>query len=164
MGMETTACCICQKSKAPITCGICESSVCKSCTEFLDADSFSFLPQVPAELSHLAYCRLCFDAQVAPALENYQENVTKAADIQVYLKNQSKETRLFKRTEDRFSVVNCDDHDETLLRLAFQAVQAGYNALIDVEIDGKKVRQGSYQTSTYQGTGIGAHLTGKRKP
>jgi len=163
--METTVavCSICQKPKSQIECGLCKSIVCKNCTNFLDGESFSFLSPVPEDLTHLAYCRLCYDAQVAPAMESYQETLQKAQDIQVFFKSQGKETRLIKRSDTRFDVPVAIDRDETILRLAFFAVQANFNAIIDVEVVGEKVHSGRYQTSTWKGTAVGAHLKPGRR-
>lgn len=77
-----------------------------------------------------------------------------AKDIDVFYKQQSKETRLLQRRHELLKVQGCQDEQETLMRLAFLAAQAGFNGLIDVEVVGKKVRSGSYQTTTWSGTGL----------
>ena len=140
-------------------CGICHSSICKSCTQFLDEDSFSFLASVPENLSHLAYCGPCFDLHVAPAQADYNETMEKAKDISVYNKKQGKETRLIKRLEEPVHVDDCDDYEETILRLAFLTVKANYNSLVDMDIVSKKVKTDGYQSTKFSGTGIPAHVT-----
>lgn len=81
-----------------------------------------------------------------------------AKDVQVFLNTQGKESRLIKRYEDPVLVTECRDHDETLLRLAFLAAEKGYNGLVDVAIVSKKIREGSYQKSVWQGSGIPATI------
>lgn len=144
-----------QKAKSGLICGICESPVCKSCTTFLEEGQFSFLETIPADLAHSAYCGSCFSEKVAPELNTYLELIDRAKNILVYEKNQSKETRLLNRHEKPIKVEDCPDKAETMLRLAFFAAKANFNAVIDVDIIGKKVSEGgSYKRTVYSGTGI----------
>lgn len=155
----TTAQCItCQKPKAQLECGLCHASVCKYCAHILDEDSFAFLRPCPVELTHEIYCNPCFIETVSAPLADYRETFEKAKDINVFLKAQSKETRLIRRKQEAIVVENCLDEQETLLRLAFGAAKAGFNGLIDVELIQKKVRDGTYQTSSWSGSGIPANL------
>lgn len=156
--MEKTVCSTCGKSKAQLTCGLCESTICKYCTQFLDDETFSFLKVIPPLLSHTTYCGYCFDAQVGPELEAYNKTKELAKSILVFTKDQKKETRLVKRVEDPVSVENCLDREETLLRLAFFAAKANYNAIIDVDLKPEKIRQGAYQTMKWSGSGVPAHV------
>lgn len=160
--MENSVCCVCQKPKATLQCGVCEESVCKNCAQFLDTEAFQLMAVVPTELKKGAYCGPCYDARIAPALEEYAENVSKAENISVFYKTQSKETRNFKRTEKPFKVMEAPDEQEVLMRLAFMAVQAGFNALIDVDIQSEKIRSGSYQTQKWSGSAIPVNYIGRR--
>lgn len=145
-------------------CGICNCSVCKNCAVFLDEGHFNFLPKVPVELSHTTYCPTCFEAQVRPALEKYEEDMEKAKNILVFFSKQGKETRLISRKEKPFKVTDIWDRDEALLRLAFLAVQAGFNALIDVDLISEKVRINNRQSLKWQGTGIPANVDERKLP
>lgn len=157
------SCCACLKSNATLVCGACQSQVCKKCAHFLAEDSFAFLPSIPEVLTHKVYCPQCFEAQVAGPLHDYERDYEAAKNISVYLKEQSKESRLLKRKEAPVVVKSCSDREETLLRLAFLAVRAKYNGLVDVEVVGKKVRSGAYQTQEYSGTGIPTHIPDRRR-
>ncbi len=157
--MQNTACLTCNKPKANLQCGICHSSICKSCTQFLDEDSFSFLGNIPEQLSHTSYCAPCFDQIVAPELQIYAETMEKAKEVSVYNKTQGKETRLIKRLEEPVHVDECDDYEETILRLAFFAAKANYNSLIDMDIVSTKVKIGTYTSTKFSGTGIPAHVS-----
>lgn len=166
--MTESCCAICQKPKAPLTCGLCEVRLCKACAQVLSDDDFAFLKARPPELTHGVYCGPCFDGQVAEPLRQYHEILQKAQEVNVYTKDQTKETRLLKRTEKPLRVENCADERETLMRLAFLAAQAGFNSLIDVDITSKKVRQHAYQTTIYSGTAVPIQLeenqTGLARP
>ena len=156
--MTSSNCSTCNKPKANLICGICGDSLCKKCTQVVDENYFSFLLKVPKDLAHTAYCGTCFDQKVSPEIAKYNELMVAAKNTIVFMKAQFKETRLVKRFEDPVRVVDCADHDETILRLAFQAAAKKYNAIIDVDIISKKVKTGNYQTTVFSGTGIPANV------
>ncbi len=156
------SCCVCLKPKANLSCGICKNSVCKSCAQFTDEDHFSFLAEVPADLKHSTFCVVCFDEKVAPQLETYNATMERAKDINVFLKNQTKESRMLKGSDEVYRVDECEDRNETLLRLAFKAAQANFNALINVDLIATKVKLGTYQKTMWSGTGVPAHLPDKK--
>jgi hypothetical protein len=162
--MEKVSCTTCQKPKASLACGICHSSICKNCAQFLEEDQFSFLDEIPPELISRTFCDSCFDQRVQPLVQAYQADIEKAKEIIVFLKKQSKETHRLKRSDLVFTIEKCPDREETLLRLAFKALRAGYNAIIDVDIRADKVRSGSYQTSVWHGVGIPAHVDLSKMP
>lgn len=162
--MGNSECQSCQKPKAGLECGLCKSSVCKSCAQFVDEGQFSFLAEIPEDLSHFTYCALCFDRTVAPALAQYNETMELAKEVLVYTKSQTKETRLISRKEPPVKVVDCKDHDETILRLAFLAAKAGFNGIVDVHLSSVKVKNGSYQTMRWSGTGVPAQIDPKKIP
>src|SRR4051794_26778382 len=111
-------CTLCRRPKAAFECGSCQKSVCKKCAQVVREDSFSFLDKIPADIVHRTYCGVCFDAQVAPALEAYQHEMKRAREVIVYFRHQNEESRLIKRSEKPIVVSDCADRDETLLRLA----------------------------------------------
>lgn len=152
--MENSSCYVCQKPKATLKCGICEDAVCKCCAQFIEEDQFSFLPVIPKELQNSTFCGPCFDSKVAPEIENYEQSLIRAKALTVFFKADSKETRKFKRIEKPLKVRDCEDREETLMRLAFLAVHANFNAIIDVDIISEKVRSGAYQTMKYSGTAM----------
>lgn len=156
------SCGSCLKPSATLECGHCKDSVCKKCANFVEADQFSFMGQVPEELSHQVYCHRCYEEKVAPALTRHEEAMERAKNFPVFFTTQSKETRLIKRKEQPLTVQDCTDRDETLLRLAFLAAQGGFNALIGVELTSKKIKDGTYQTQVWSGTGIPVNADPKR--
>ena len=148
-------CTTCKNPKATLRCGLCHGPICKGCAEFVPEESFAFLTKIPAELSHAIYCIPCYNEKIAPALDSYNEIMERAKNVFVYSKSQGKETRLMKSTEEPLKVADCLDREETLLRLAFLAAQANFNALIGVEIISKKsTKTTTYKTISWSGTGI----------
>jgi hypothetical protein len=156
--MKNQSCTSCGKSKALLTCGLCEAVVCKYCAYFMDEERVAFFARIPSELSHSVYCNQCFTEKISSQLDSYDQLMESAKNILVFSKTQSKETRLIKRLEDPVSVQDCASEGEALLRLAFFTAQAGYNALIDYVLVPKKVKSGSYQTTKWSGTGIPANV------
>jgi hypothetical protein len=156
--MEKLNCCICQKPKATLVCGVCSSPVCKYCAQFLDEDTFKYLTKIPQEAAHTTYCSPCYNENVFPVLEKYNETFEQAKNILIFTKQQNKETRFIKRWEEVVHVTECLDREDVIMRLAFFAADAGFNGVIDIEIVSKKVRNGSYQTTQWSGSGIPAQV------
>lgn len=156
--MSNKTCSACGKPKANRTCSLCQVDLCKNCTQFLDEGSFSFLRQVPADLSHSTYCDACFSTSVAPALDSYHEVLEKAKNVYVFYKTQRKPIPLLSKAKDRVEVKSCPDRNETILRLAFFAAEGDHNAIVDVDIVSEKVRNQGYEKSNYRGTGVPAQI------
>jgi hypothetical protein len=156
--MQNLTCSTCSKSKTPHNCGICHQAICKQCTHFVDGDTFAFAVTPPPHLKLGLYCSPCFDHIVVPEIEKYEQTVESAKQIVVYGKNQGKETRFFRRAQETYEVVTCEDRSEVVIRLAFMAVVANYNAIIDVNITSVKVTDGSYQKQVWSGTAKPANV------
>ncbi|RYZ89753.1 MAG: hypothetical protein EOP06_08885 [Proteobacteria bacterium] len=160
--MEKAICSTCLKPKATLACELCHESICKYCAQFLDDEAFAFLPERAPALQHVTYCNNCFTAAVAPQLEAYNATIERAKEILVFTKVQNKETRLIRRDEDVIHIGECDNREQVVMRLAFKAAQENFNAVIDIETVSKKVRNGSYQTTKWTGSGIPAHVNPDR--
>ncbi|MFZ3229929.1 MAG: hypothetical protein WA160_06980 [Pseudobdellovibrio sp.] len=149
--MESSVCSVCLKPKAKLICGVCESPICKSCTQFLDEDSFAFMKTIPSELQNKTFCHPCFDSKIDPQLQKYNQDVEKAKNVFVFYRAENKESRFFKRVEQIIKVTDCTDKEETVLRLAYQAIILNCNAIVDVDLISEKIKTGSYQTSKWSG-------------
>jgi len=157
-----SGCYVCKNPKANLVCGVCQQSVCKRCAEPLRQGEFEHLVPKPPELAHEIYCNYCFNGKVQPAKENYDETLEKAKGVLVFLKSKSEETRQMKRKEKPISVEDCDDYDGTILRLAFRAAQLGFNAIVDVALTSKQIRNAGYQTSRWSGSCIPVRVDAER--
>lgn len=150
--MDSNICVNCFKPKAKLECGICKGCVCKSCTVFLDDESFAFLKPIPGDFITKTFCPNCFESNVQPALNSYNEDLEKARNVFVFYKAENKESRHFKKLESAIKVSDVPDREEAILRLAYIAVKTNCNAIIDVDLVSEKVKNGSYQTSKWSGT------------
>jgi hypothetical protein len=160
--MSSKTCTSCQKKAGDIVCGCCHESVCKNCAQFTTDEQFSYLAQKPKFLTANAFCQVCFSNQVLPIIEAYETTMNQAKEIAVFGKTQTKETRFISRKEKPFTIVDCADYEEAVLRLAFFAASKQFNALIDLDLKSKKVRIGSYQTTVWSGSAIPANVEARR--
>jgi hypothetical protein len=156
--MEKVACSTCFKPKANLECACCHEPVCKNCAQFLEENRFSFLATVPEILQGSIFCPVCFDSKIQPEIQAYEADIERAREVIVFFKKQTKETRHVKRLEQPVVVEHCPDREETLLRLAYFAIKAGFQSLVDVEISSVKIRSGSRQFSDWSGTGVPADV------
>lgn len=146
-------CITCRKPKANFNCGLCDEATCKSCATFL-SDEFTFLQKIPAELTHKTYCSFCFDDKVSGPLESYNSMMDKAREVVFFRKDQAKMTGHLKRKEDPLKVQDCEDEQETIMRLAFQAAEGEFNCLLDLKITNKKIIVGSHKKTIFSGEAI----------
>lgn len=157
--MEVQTCSHCERNQTAILCGLCQDHVCKSCARILSPESFALAPS--AEFSHGAYCSPCYDGNVAAPLAEYFDTLETAKNIDVYFKNQTKETRLVSRKEKPVKIAGCPDRDEVVMRLAFHAATHGFDAVVDIDLKSEKIREGSYQKLIWRGTGIPTNAKGR---
>ena len=160
--MENSECYSCRKPKAPFECEVCHEQFCKNCSQILDEAVFKFLPEKPPALSHSIYCGGCFDQEVAPQLVEYTLAVESAKEAFVFFKTGKRRIPLIRRGKTAYRIQNCQDRDETIFRLAFLAVKDGFNAITEVEVTSKKVRNEGYQTSTWSGSAMPAEVDAEK--
>jgi hypothetical protein len=131
---------------------------CKKCAQFVEPHEYLLMRNVPEDLTHGAYCGPCYDVKIHPLLADYRETVERARGVFVFYTDDANETRLFKRESKVITVDHCADNEDVLMTLAYLAVRAGYNALIDVEVATVKVDLNGYQTSRWSGRGLPVKL------
>jgi hypothetical protein len=160
MSQALRICFICQKPKAPKTCELCHGSICKACQQTLSTDAFLYLAKIPTRLSHSSYCVKCYDDEVLPALTDYNEMTERAKDVYYLSKAYPGWIRVLQRHTKRVVVDDCDDRRETILRLAFQAAEMGFNAIIEAEVESFKTRNHAYQSARWKGSAMPAKIDG----
>lgn len=151
---EIVQCKTCRKPKAPYSCGLCHDHMCKAHAQFLTENFSALRKEVPETLKHSTYCIPCFDDQIAAPLADYNEKMEKARDVIIYSKEQSKLTRLIKRKTDPYKVENCEDEQEALMKMSFYAVEDGFNCLIDVQFQTRKIISGSHKKTMFAASGV----------
>lgn len=151
----------CLQSKASLKnnfqCGLCQKRLCKDCAQFLDEDCFSFMKKVPQPLSHTIYCDPCFREHVAEAQSTYTDLIERAQKLPIFYKNE-RNIPLISKSNVKVIVENCEDRQEALWRLAFQAVEQKYNGLTGTEMISKKIIQNGYQKTHWSGSAFPSNL------
>lgn len=128
--------------------------MCKTHTQFVTEGTFSFMKKVPEVLTHPTYCVNCFDDKVAGPMSDYEATMEQAKEVMMFTKDQTKLTGHLKRKEDPVTVEDCEDQDEAILRLAFQAASQGHNCILDVNIKTRKIIVGSHKKTIFSATAI----------
>jgi hypothetical protein len=156
--MSEAICSSCRGPKASFACDLCEEAICKSCRESFSPASLAMLSEIPEALRHSSYCRFCYDEKVAPVLARYEETLEKAKGVYIFFKTQRKEIPLLRRSREVLKVTDMEDRDETILKLAFMAAEQGFNAVTEVDVTSKKVKNGRHTKSVWTGTGKPAEV------
>ncbi len=152
--MEAKECTVCCSNKTAIQCDICSCASCKHCCYFIDEDVFEFVSLLPEKLQNKAFCPNCYNENISEEMEYLKETMQKARDVDVYLKDQGTETRRIRRIQKPIHIKECADREETLMRLAFLAAQKGFDTIIGVDIQAKKVGKGTYKKMIWSGTAV----------
>jgi hypothetical protein len=155
-------CARCNAEASLVECGLCQKSFCKKCRQSLDPTAFELLIKIPKDFSHAHYCIDCFDAKVAPFQAEYEENAAKAHEVYFLTKNYRGFVRITKRHTKRVEVRECDDRRLTILKMAYAAAELGFNAIIEAEVDDKKIRMNKYQSTAWSGSALPANIDGEQ--
>lgn len=158
--MEDT-CVDCHKTLKPqgdSHCGVCESGVCRKCRIFLAEEEFPFVPERPAELKHTYYCGACNDQHVAPFRAEYETAMEKAKDVNVIYRDSKSSLRVLRKAPQMVRSTGFADRDEAILKLAFEAARAGFNALIEVTVQSQKLRNAGWQKTQWSAQGVPAEI------
>ncbi len=110
------------------------------------------------QLSHTFYCQSCFDSEVQPALDQYEETLEKAREVLFFFDGRRQPLVPQKKAEFPVEVTNGTDRDETILHLGFLAASQGYNAIYRAQVEGLKVRNEGYQKTRWVGRGTPAQV------
>lgn len=152
--VDKKLCLTCSSKKTAIQCSKCIEPSCKKCSFFIDEEEFFHLELLPDEIQGKTFCTACYHETVYGVLENSRELLERAKNVDVYGKEQGSETGLIKRIEKPIVIKDADDKEETLLRMAFYAVQKGYDTLVDVKIESKKTGVGTYKKLIWDGYAV----------
>ncbi len=158
MTEPTLECAACRRPKGQHECPLCQDHFCRNCVRFRVDSDFEFAHAVQENLSHSKVCMRCFDEQIAPELSRYEETLERAKQVIIITSAYRGHTPVTKKALTPVVVENCHDRDETILRLAYQAADQGFNGLIQTEVTAKKIRNHGHQKSEWNGRGLPAQL------
>jgi hypothetical protein len=155
---NSTPCELCLKPKANLTCGLCKKVVCKNCEEFLEPDYFSFWEKPDQNLLLAHFCAECFCETIGPIKEKYDSILNLAKEINIFFAADPHPPHPIRKHHKLVSIKDCVDRDESILRLAFRAVELGYNSLMQVTTTAKQVRNHAHQKNVWDATGLPAEI------
>ena len=150
--------CLCANPRNPQKCENCSAPVCKKCAHFLQSESFAFSDKVEKHLRHARYCVECFESIVQPALTKYDETMSAAKEVYFIPITYRGSVNVLQKHKEEVTVKDCIDRRETIMRLAFKAVELGYNSLVQGEVNREQVRNHAYQSSLWHGKGLPVNL------
>ena len=93
-----------------------------------------------------------------PFRDQYEETLDQAKRVNVIFKESKSTFRVLKKATKGIEVHQQPDRNEAILRLAFMAARAGFNALIDVEASSEKKRNAGWQLTTWMAKGLPAEI------
>lgn len=102
-------------------------------------------------IHHLS-CPDCNEKVFNPIFEQYQNNLELAKSLPIWPKTYRGKIPILNKSIQNISISDCKDRKLALLKMAFQAIELGFNALSDVEINQIKIRDHGYQKMLYNGT------------
>jgi hypothetical protein len=156
-----TTCKECNSDKRLRECVYCRQLICKNCTHFSEESDYNLYLKIPSSVKTGSCCEECFLQNIKPELENYQSLVLQAKDVFFITKNYRGNVRIFAKHTKRVLSLECSDRREAILKLALQAAQLKFNAIIEGEIEDKKVKSaGGYQSTRWFASALPANIDG----
>ena len=136
-----SSCELCKAPKAPKTCGECGIAICKNCVRFLANDHMRFHPDPPPWSQKGIFCVECFERDVAPELERYDEVAARAENVKVVFDTYHGFIPCLKKAKETVRVEKNDlGKGIALQRLKFLAAWQGFDAVIETKVEAEKVR------------------------
>jgi len=157
-----SSCFLCRSEKPLRPCDQCERGVCRECACFLDREQFKFHPAPPKVLLKTHFCFQCHEEQVVPEIEAYTKVLAKSQEVTVLSKAYRGQIPYLKKMQETSLVKDHLDPKEAVAHLAFLAAWNGFDALIGVESEWKKVRRHGYEHKEWTAKGHFARLDHKR--
>ena len=157
----TEACVYCSSKKTPFCCELCGAVSCKGCTVRLDFEKNPSLARIPSLVGREIICASCFDAHGAEAQARDRDLESRAKETYFLTKNFRGNVRISRRHTKRVSIEGCADRRDCILRLAYFAAELGFNAIIDAELESKKIVMGRYQSAEWRGSALPATIDGE---
>lgn len=149
-------CMVCRKPNATLNCGICETDLCKNCIEKAPDEAFAMLTVKPEILNHTGYCPNCFDDEISPKIEEYAALLERARNVGIWTKAYKGNVPVVKKARDPIAVEGAEDKDDLFMKIGFAAAEQGFNGLIRVEVNYKKLqfdKGQKYQKMVWSATG-----------
>jgi hypothetical protein len=151
--MGAPGCEVCAAPKANKRCGECGRSVCKNCVNFLSQDQFRFHPEPPAFAKVGVFCAECFDRLVRPELEHYEEVLARSEQVTLVGSSYRGYIPCLKKAKDPSEVTDDAGRGIAIWRLKFLAAWQGYDSVIELEAEHRKIRNHGWESKVWSARG-----------
>ena len=109
--------------------------------------------RVPVFVGHATSVVATFERPISPA---------EAREVYIFFTTQKRPLPILSKEKEQIRVLECDDRDETILRLAFLAAELGCNAVIETDVRHEKVRNAGWQKTAWRGSGFPARVDAEK--
>ena len=136
-------CISCRQAKPSRPCAHCAEPVCRRCSVEM-------------------HCPICHTQHVEPKLAAREELLARAREVHFWPKSYRGHVPVLKKAKTWVEVTDCADKSEALMQIAVMAAEQGFNALVQGELVGRKVKNGedrkAYQTMHWDARGTPAQV------
>lgn len=153
--MLCSQCLIAKKNVNP--CASCQQLVCRDCRGFLDAETlFENDPELINQGQQLGqiFCSTCYESQALPLIQKRQELEANAQGVYYWSKSYRGRIPVLEKSSKVLTVAQCKDRGDAILRLSYEVAKHGYNGLLNLEVQSKKVRNEGYQKMAWSAQGL----------
>lgn len=151
-------CGICLHPKTVRECLGCGKPLCKNCVRFLEKEEFRFHPRPPKLFQHRQFCVDCFDRDVEPELAKYREVAARAEDVVIVRKSYRGFLPVVQKAKTLTEVKRHVDKGDAIEHLSFLAAWAGYDAITELETEGKKIRNHAWEKTEWSARALPVKL------
>jgi hypothetical protein len=104
------------------------------------------------------YCGRCEDTVLLPLRQNYTDTFNAAKAVSVVPKNYRGRVTVIRKANVTLHTGPWADKSQAELALAFGAAKKGFNAILQADFFGKKVRNHGYQHTEWTGSAVPADI------
>lgn len=140
----------CHSNNTDKICGYCTKPTCKKCVVYCDLELNEWYKN-QKDIHHSA-CPDCNENVFTPIYEKFESDMNEAKSLPIWPITYRGKIPISAKSSQLISVKDVKDRKLALLKMAFNAVELGFNALSDVEIKQIKIRDHGYQKMLYNGT------------
>ncbi len=151
--MSKSSCELCGAAKAHKECGECGRMACKNCLNYLEQDQLRFHPDPPAFVMHGIFCAECYESLVKPELDHYEEVLARSEKITLVRTSYRGYIPYLKKAKDPSEVVDDAGRGIAIWRLKFLAAWQGYDTVIELEAEHRKIRNFGYESKVWSARG-----------
>ena len=147
-------CHLCSSTKQLRPCEECGEPTCKACIRYLDQELAVLHPKPPKCFRSSIFCVDCYEKEAAAEVHKMEETLQKAFEVLLIRKNYRGMIRSHLKAKEPLDFAGHKDKKEALLHLCFVTAWMGFNAVLSLEVEFKKVRHFGYEKKEWVARGL----------